>query len=280
MKDANIVLFKRFLRQNGMNQLFAGLYKQFRFPESPEDVEEYLRKVDARDAIINAFKFPEHLTTFGADYWLNVAVKWEQTMKNAGESGVYSRFEASKASFKHALEKPLAMPSDKDPMRKNEPVDIARQEPKTDKPVTDTRSGMTEEQAAVNNFEFIDFGKPIKGRRKLNANMLSVNRKENCACITINQEISNEIWESNLQYAHFTLLTDTNTFVMVLSNDEEKGLSIRKKSGSGNLTISNKALIAYVSKVFDLKSDLEHLRISSNKANSKEYLTYHITKFK
>ena len=83
MKKANIVLFKRFCRFNGINQLFAGLYKQFRFPESPEDIEEYLRKVDAYDVIVNAFKFPQNLTTFGPEYWLDVAVKWEQTLKNA-----------------------------------------------------------------------------------------------------------------------------------------------------------------------------------------------------
>lgn len=277
MKDANIVLFKRFLRQNGLNQLFAGLYKQFRFPESPEDVEEYLVKVDARDVIINAFKFPQNLTTFGADFWLSVAVKWEQTMQNAGKSGAYSRYEANKASFKSALEKPLSKPCDKDPLRKEEPqpIEYAEKNP----PAPEKRTGITEEQAVVSNFEFIDFGKITKGRRKLNANMVSVNRKTS-NCITINQEISNEIWNSKLEYAHFRWMADTNTLVIVFSNDEEKGLTFRKKAESGNLTISNKALVEYVAKVFDLKNDLSHLRISSNKANSKDYLTYHITKLK
>jgi len=278
MKDANIVLFKRFLRQNGLNQLFAGLYKQFRFPESPEDVEEYLVKVDARDVIINAFKFPQNLTMFGAEYWLNIAVKWEQTMQNAAISGMYSRYEANKASFKSALEKPLAKPCNKDPMRKEEPQPI--ESVVKNPPAPEKRTGVTEEQAVVNNFEFIDFGNVTKGRKKLNANMLSVNRKSNCACVTLNQEISKQVWASGLQYAHFKLLADINTLVVVFSNDETRGLAIRKKSESGNLTISNKALVAYISKVFDLKSELEHLRISSNKANSKEYLTYHITKFK
>lgn len=62
MKVANIALFKRFLFENGVNTMFKGLYNQFRFPENPEDVEEYLEKVDQQNVILMAFKFPKNLS--------------------------------------------------------------------------------------------------------------------------------------------------------------------------------------------------------------------------
>ena len=70
MKPINIVLFKRFMRGNGLNQIFAGLYRQFHFPESPEDVEEYLEKVDANDVILNAFRFPKSVEGYDSANWI------------------------------------------------------------------------------------------------------------------------------------------------------------------------------------------------------------------
>ena len=59
MKVENIVLFKRFLKTEGANVLYAGMYKQAHAEDAPEDVEEFLRQVDAKGAILDAFRFPK-----------------------------------------------------------------------------------------------------------------------------------------------------------------------------------------------------------------------------
>ena len=75
MKQENIALFKRFLKTEGCNILFAGMYKQSRPKDAPDDVEEFLRTVDSREAILSAFIFPDNNNKFGLDYWFEKAVK-------------------------------------------------------------------------------------------------------------------------------------------------------------------------------------------------------------
>ena len=86
MKVENIVLFKRFLKTEGANVLYAGMYKQAHAEDAPEDVEEFLRQVDAKGAILDAFRFPKNSTLVGADYWFDKAIKWEKTLMNSSTS--------------------------------------------------------------------------------------------------------------------------------------------------------------------------------------------------
>lgn len=107
MKKENIALFKRFLKTEGINSLFAGMYAQSRPEGSPKDVEEFLRQVDAKDAILSAFHFPENNSTFGVDFWFEKAVKWEKVIESATASQFYAYCWHNKGSIEAEANKPL-----------------------------------------------------------------------------------------------------------------------------------------------------------------------------
>lgn len=88
MKDRNITLFKQFLSFRGMDKMFYGLYKQYRFEENPEDVEEYLKKVDSFYVIHEAFDFNKLKSTsqFDGKFWSTLSKKWIDFMKKSNTS--------------------------------------------------------------------------------------------------------------------------------------------------------------------------------------------------
>lgn len=288
MKPLNIILFKRFMRVNGINQLFAGMYRQLRFPGSPEDIEEYLKKVDANDVVINAFKFPAEMGDFkyGNSYWFDVALKWQKSMENARVSGFYKK-KANMEWVEMELTRPLAAPN------RHAIREFISEEPKTESktPAPCVREKEDREESgnailpnneaakenlSVHKFDFIDFGKKSM-RAGLNENTISFHNHKSNYSLVFNSIITKEVEKSGLLYSHFSFIEDKKIFAIVFSNDPAKGLPVRNVI-SKNLTISNKALLGYVTSFFGIQSNLNgYLYISKNKANSKDYLTYHIT---
>lgn len=47
MKKQNKKLFLRFLKNRGIDTMFKGLYRQYLFPNNPEDFELFLNAVDS-----------------------------------------------------------------------------------------------------------------------------------------------------------------------------------------------------------------------------------------
>lgn len=47
MKKQNKKLFLRFLKNMGIDTMFKGLYRQYLFPNNPEDFELFLNAVDS-----------------------------------------------------------------------------------------------------------------------------------------------------------------------------------------------------------------------------------------
>lgn len=78
--------FKSFLKKNGADKAFVGLYKQYRFEDNNEDVEKYYEAVSTPFAIILAFNFNEIKAAnvvFDKQYWVNLHIKWNQTINNS-----------------------------------------------------------------------------------------------------------------------------------------------------------------------------------------------------
>lgn len=283
MKNSNIVLFKRFLRGNGINQLFAGLYRQFHFPESPADVEDYLRAVDALDAVINAFKFPQDLKTFGPEFWLDVAVKWETTLKNAEKSGYYNQGWNDPNYHYRDLVKPLSSESHRKARAETiesvtptveKPVEPKKEKPKeaVDKlpPLPEARPAVSEEEAALSGFQFLDVSRTT-GKLKLAIDEATIGLRSGFR-LTFNKIVSDEIIASGFQKVRVAIY-EGNMYA-VFSNDKD-GLEWR--INSSNVVISKKELITQMMDILGIKSDFEKVNISKNLAPSeKGYLTYKI----
>ncbi|MBQ9532655.1 MAG: hypothetical protein IJR71_01645 [Prevotella sp.] len=267
MKDENIALFKRFLKTHGINVMFAGMYKQFHFPESPEDVEDYLRKVDAKDAVINAFKFPQNLQKFGPDYWLDIAVKWEETLKVATNGGYYTTAPKAVEKFGREAAKPL-----------REFTAFLHPNGEKPKPVSVTtppkpRPAISEEQAVTSGFKFLEFEK--NPNRRLVAGKISLNTNSGGFRVTFNNEVSEEIKKSKHRFFRIAQ-RDGDSKLYFIFSDDSQGLEWRESGG--NVTFSNKQLVVAMKDFFGIKGVYEQLNISKNMANSKDYLTYSISK--
>jgi hypothetical protein len=267
MKDENIALFKRFLKTNGINVMFAGMYRQFHFPESPEDVEEYMRKVDAKDAIINAFKFPQNLSKFGPDYWLEMAVKWEETLKSATSGGYYTTAPQAVEKFKREASKPLT-----------EFTAYLHPKGEKPKPVSITtpakpRPSVSEEEAVVSGFKFFEFEK--NPNRRLVAGKISLNTNSGGFRVTFNNDVSEEIKKSKHRFFRIAQ-RDGDPKLYFIFSDDSQGLEWRESGG--NVTFSNKQLVVAMKDFFGIKGVYEQLNISKNMARSNDYLTYSVSR--
>lgn len=268
MKDENISLFKRFLKTHGVNVMFAGMYRQYHFPESPEDVEEYLRKVDAKDAVVNAFKFPQNLQKFGPDYWLDIAIKWEDTLKHATENGFYNSYSKNVEKYKREAAKPLT-----------EFTAFLHPQGAKPKPVTVTtpakpRPSVSEEEAVISGFKFFEFEK--NPNRRLVAGKISLNTNSGGFRVTFNNDVSEEIKKSKHRYFRIAQKDGDSSKLYFIFSDDPQGLAWRESGG--NVTFSNKQLVVAMKDFFGIKGIYEQLNISKNMAHSNDYLTYSVSR--
>lgn len=78
MKKQNKKLFLRFLKNRGIDTMFKGLYRQYRFPNNPEDFEQFLNAVDSYYVIQEAFDFNriKASSEFDGHYWSKLQKQW------------------------------------------------------------------------------------------------------------------------------------------------------------------------------------------------------------
>ncbi len=275
MKPANIALFKQFLNDNGAKKLFCGLYRQFRFPEAPESVEEYLAKVDSRDVIINAFKFPQTVVTFGPEYWLNLAVKWEKKMIAATNKGShYSHWneervekEATKAIDTWEGSSPNAKAAPAAPLKPKQETESVREEEQEEQEV------LSEKEMALAGFHFFKLNK--NPQQRLLDGFISVNIRSGSGKVSFNSTVSEEIIKSGLQRFRIGQKGTEKALFIVFSNDAE-GMTWRVNGK--NVCFSSKEWVVRIMDFFGIKEEYVQLKLSKNMANKKDYLTYKITK--
>ena len=85
MKERHVKLFKQFLKFRGLDTLFAGMYRSYRFPDNPLSFDDYLEKVDSFLVIQEAFDFNKIKgeSNFDAKFWANLNSKWVVFMQKA-----------------------------------------------------------------------------------------------------------------------------------------------------------------------------------------------------
>ena len=90
MKEHNINVFKRFLKNRGVDTMFRAMYRDYRFPDNPENYDDYLAKVDAYFVVLNAFDFNriKAASDFDGHYWANLSQKWLRYLKSYNEEFV------------------------------------------------------------------------------------------------------------------------------------------------------------------------------------------------
>lgn len=91
MKPKNVKLFKQFLDFRGLDKMFRGLYKSYRFNNNPEDFDEYLEQTDAFYVIPLAFDANKIKaeSDFNGDFWASLNKKWLKYMNAQAKHGYY-----------------------------------------------------------------------------------------------------------------------------------------------------------------------------------------------
>lgn len=91
MKKVNVKLFKQFLEYRGLDKMFKGLYKSYRFDDNPEDFDKYLEEVDSHYVITLAFDVNriKSESDFNGHFWATLNKKWIKYMKAQADHGYY-----------------------------------------------------------------------------------------------------------------------------------------------------------------------------------------------
>ena len=91
MKPKNVKLFKQFLKFRGLDVMFMGLYKSYRFKDNPESLDDYLENVDSMFVIQEAFDFNriKAESSFNAKFWSDLSKRWVKYMREQTENGYY-----------------------------------------------------------------------------------------------------------------------------------------------------------------------------------------------
>ena len=290
MKVANIALFKRFLFENGVNTMFKGLYNQFHFDGSPEDVEDYLKEVDCQNVILMAFKFPKNAENMkhGQDYWMTMAVKWDALVEKMTKEGYYNTYPKAVARYQEEAETPLEyfkrgllgvikQNYHEDLKKKKEIRNTAPARPAIDEEtaaMNGFRNVPTSGLKGIGTFKYFDLSK--KSSPKMQDDEISISSKKGCYKLTFNKRISEMVTNAGLK--RFRIGQDEVTGeVRILFGNFEDSLEFTV-SKSTNITIANKSLIGILTHVFALKEALTTLYLSKNLANSKDFIVFRISK--
>ena len=92
MKEANIRLFKQFLKFRGLEIMFPSMYKSYRFEDNPEDFDCFLKEVDSHHVIPLAFNVNEmksNNNAFDSAFWTDLHKRWLKYMKQQSNHGYY-----------------------------------------------------------------------------------------------------------------------------------------------------------------------------------------------
>ena len=300
MKVENIVLFKRFLKTEGANVLYAGMYKQAHAEDAPEDVEEFLRQVDAKGAILDAFRFPKNSTLVGADYWFDKAIKWEKTLMNSSTSKFYGYCRSNPDKAEKEANVPLSMVTkylhplgsrieEEDGVQRalsstsaqgRQMLDAWENQKKMEEntktvspPVPHTT--LSEEQLALSGLKFFDI--PIvKARLRLPEGVCSISTNKSYR-FSFNREVSKEIRASGCMRFRIAQKGEEKTLYFIFDNDIA---GLKWRIHSENVVFSNKMLIVRILDFFGLKGDYHQVAVSKNQSKKDGILMYKVTKLK
>ena len=76
MKHSEIQMFKQFLSDKKISEVFVETYKKNHLMTNPPSLDDYLERIRAENVIPQAFSYPDNY--FGKNFWLGVNDEWNQ----------------------------------------------------------------------------------------------------------------------------------------------------------------------------------------------------------
>lgn len=286
MNLKDIALFKRFITDNAVMQIFINKYNGEKGSiKNPATIEDYLCNVDVEQVIPKAFRRFKINSAFGSDFWYTLNQNWLVFHSRMSVSDSYNdSYSLSRLEGVFAV------------LRENwntytpwryEPVDTARvryglipEEPKPEpEEVPEEEQPLIEfsdeeEDDPLADFDFFDDVLPRNYRLKPNEVSINFNNSNK---ITFNQFESKTIRESGLKFARLAR-NKVGDICLIINNREGVNISnLAGKANNQNTTINSVNICGKLRNLFHLKPDYSVLSIEKLQT-TQEFIIYKITK--
>lgn len=279
-----IAMFKNFVKDRGMDELFINLYVKYRLKQNPLSVEEYLVQADAANVMLSAFYWLTN-SHFGYDFWQDFQKRWDRyRVEKLGEYPMCDirNFKGKGKVLRHNWDSPQFWKTEArvDSAERYGVIldanEIKRIENEYKRQNIDKKVVNNEKPDVLKDFELVDIRR--KKTNRLADDEISLNTKTKFN-ISFNQTTTKELQKRG-GYEYAALRVNKNGEVCLFLNDET-GVPMldgkRKDGGNENATINSKALCVRIKELLGVEEGYVTLKIKEI-SKTDDYVAYLLTK--
>lgn len=284
MTLVEIAMFKNFVKDRGMDDLFINLYIKYRLKQNPLSIEEYLVQADADNVMLSAFYWVTN-SHFGYDFWQDFQRRWDRyRIEKLGEYPMSDirNFKGKGKVLRHNWDSPLhwrtearvdsaeryGVMIDKDEVKI---IESEHKRQNIDKKIT-----VDNVADPLKDFELVDVTR--KKTCRLGSDEVSLNTRSKFN-VTFNQNITSDMQKRG-GYEYAALRVNKKGEVCLFLNDET-GVPIvdgKRKDGSrGNAAINSKILCMRIKELLGVEDGYVILKVKEI-ARTDDYVAYLLTK--
>lgn len=277
-------MFKNFVKDRGMDELFINLYVKYRLKQNPLSVEEYLVQADAANVMLSAFYWLTN-SHFGYDFWQDFQKRWDRyRVEKLGEYPMCDirNFKGKGKVLRHNWDSPQFWKTEArvDSAERYGVIldanEIKRIENEYKRQNIDKKVVNDEKPDVLKDFELVDIRR--KKTNRLGDDEISLNTKTKFN-ISFNQTTTKELQKRG-GYEYAALRVNKNGEVCLFLNDET-GVPMldgkRKDGGNENATINSKALCVRIKELLGVDEGYVTLKIKEI-SKTDDYVAYLLTK--
>ncbi len=277
-------MFKNFVKDRGMDDLFINLYVKYRLKQNPLSIEEYLVQADADNVMLSAFYWVTN-SHFGYDFWQDFQRRWDRyRVEKLGEYPMCDirNFKGKGKVLRHNWDSPQFWKTEArvDSSERYGVIldanEIKRIENEYKRQNIDKKVVNNEKPDVLKDFELVDIRR--KKTNRLADDEISLNTKTKFN-ISFNQTTTKELQKRG-GYEYAALRVNKNGEVCLFLNDET-GVPMldgkRKDGGNENATINSKALCVRIKELLGVEEGYVTLKIKEI-SKTDDYVAYLLTK--
>ena len=279
-----IAMFKNFVKDRGMDDLFINLYVKYRLKQNPLSVEEYLVQADADNVMLSAFYWVTN-SHFGYDFWQDFQRRWDRyRVEKLGEYPMSDirNFKGKGKVLRHNWDSPHHWKSEArvdsaeryGVMMDKDEVKIIESEHKRQN--IDKKIPIDNVADPLKDFELVDVTR--KKTCRLGNDEVSLNTRSKFN-VTFNQNITSDMQKRG-GYEYAALRVNKKGEVCLWLNDET-GVPVvdgKRKDGSvGNAAINSKILCMRIKELLGVEDGYVILKVKEI-ARTDDYIAYLLTK--
>ena len=279
-----IAMFKNFVKDRGMDELFINLYVKYRLKQNPLSIEAYLVQADAANVMLSAFYWLTN-SHFGYDFWQDFQKRWDRyRVEKLGEYPMCDirNFKGKGKVLRHNWDSPQFWKTEArvDSAERYGVIldanEIKRIENEYKRQNIDKKVVNNEKPDVLKDFELVDIRR--KKTNRLADDEISLNTKTKFN-ISFNQTTTKELQKRG-GYEYAALRVNKNGEVCLFLNDET-GVPMldgkRKDGGNENATINSKALCVRIKELLGVEEGYVTLKIKEI-SKTDDYVAYLLTK--